>query len=567
MSNLDRFTTQPDWQEQYSAFALSTEKASNTGSSNLRKLSDGSYNSGDQSISRPLLEDQASMGSISKGTESETIVEGLEWYPEDDENSKALLVRDHLLPSTQTTTDALVPINSPPIIYLPDTQAVSNKGCGAEAEVEVEAEDKDEDIDIEDCRPDSEGADAASPKTAAERRAEHRKMKRFRLTHQQTRFLMSEFAKQAHPDAANRERLSREIPGLSPRQVQVWFQNRRAKIKRLTADDRERIVKMRAVPDEFDNVQALHSPYGAVHGIGASMQQSMSFVPTYSENLMRPMMMESIRSNSEVQMPITAQSASFDSVGVGFNPTSSFSTSDILSSASLKSPERYYRSHLSSPMSTRGPRSPGSFNRYQSHPQSTHPRRGVGPLQTSQRIDTMPRSKSDSVQSPLRLSMSWKEEAMDYAKYQNEHSPQLCEQLSIDQTGYLMGHGLNTHQYDPNSYSNKGNIGNSPTGIYPANSATLSEQVDLPSMSHIPQGSSAYTYGATFHNQYRGNSSLSIETSKAGSYGNTYTTGYLSTPTYMANQQKFLANNSSLSTVKTEQSAKSYEIQDSSVED
>lgn len=47
-----------------------------------------------------------------------------------------------------------------------------------------------------------------------------------RLTHHQTRFLMSEFAKQPHPDAAHRERLSREIPGLSPRQVQVWFQNR-----------------------------------------------------------------------------------------------------------------------------------------------------------------------------------------------------------------------------------------------------------------------------------------------------------------------------------------------------
>jgi hypothetical protein len=47
-----------------------------------------------------------------------------------------------------------------------------------------------------------------------------------RLTHNQTRFLMSEFTRQAHPDAAHRERLSREIPGLSPRQVQVWFQNR-----------------------------------------------------------------------------------------------------------------------------------------------------------------------------------------------------------------------------------------------------------------------------------------------------------------------------------------------------
>ncbi|OAA67666.1 Homeodomain-related protein [Cordyceps fumosorosea ARSEF 2679] len=110
----------------------------------------------------------------------------------------------------------------------------------------------------------AEGESEGMQQTAAERLASRRKMKRFRLTHQQTRFLMSEFAKQPHPDAAHRDRLSREIPGLSPRQVQVWFQNRRAKIKRLNADDRERVVQMRAVPENFDNVQALHSPYGAV---------------------------------------------------------------------------------------------------------------------------------------------------------------------------------------------------------------------------------------------------------------------------------------------------------------
>lgn len=51
-----------------------------------------------------------------------------------------------------------------------------------------------------------------------------------RLTHNQTRFLMNEFARQPHPDASHRERLSREIPGLSPRQVQVWFQNRCATV-------------------------------------------------------------------------------------------------------------------------------------------------------------------------------------------------------------------------------------------------------------------------------------------------------------------------------------------------
>ena len=80
--------------------------------------------------------------------------------------------------------------------------------------------------DKDDCGDDDCKDEDRPPMSAAEIRAAKRKMKRFRLTHNQTRFLMSEFARQAHPDAAHRERLAREIPGLSPRQVQVWFQNR-----------------------------------------------------------------------------------------------------------------------------------------------------------------------------------------------------------------------------------------------------------------------------------------------------------------------------------------------------
>lgn len=90
-------------------------------------------------------------------------------------------------------------------------------------------EDQDDDLILDDKDEDCDGDikdENRPPMSAAEIRAAKRKMKRFRLTHNQTRFLMSEFARQAHPDAAHRERLAREIPGLSPRQVQVWFQNR-----------------------------------------------------------------------------------------------------------------------------------------------------------------------------------------------------------------------------------------------------------------------------------------------------------------------------------------------------
>lgn len=110
----------------------------------------------------------------------------------------------------------------------------TNQGGRVNSPPEEEDDEFDEDDVID--------GDENSAQTPAERAAARRKMKRFRLvfvcaslrtstyhirlTHQQTRFLMSEFAKQPHPDAAHRERLSREIPGLSSRQVQVWFQNR-----------------------------------------------------------------------------------------------------------------------------------------------------------------------------------------------------------------------------------------------------------------------------------------------------------------------------------------------------
>ncbi|KAL1881888.1 hypothetical protein Daus18300_000942 [Diaporthe australafricana] len=306
--------------------------------------------------------------------------------------------------------------------------SVSSAGQGPELPVSqsghddqvTKQEDDDEVID-EDDMVDGDTEAALQQMTPAERTAARRKMKRFRLTHQQTRFLMSEFAKQPHPDAAHRERLSREIPGLSPRQVQVWFQNRRAKIKRLTADDRERMIKMRAVPDDFDNVQALHSPYGAVHGLGTPMASPVGFGPgPYPDHLMRgPLVVDVRRAEGAEHMSSSGLSPAFGSIA--FNSSASMSNPDLLTPMSQESSDRYdYSNHLT-PLSA-GPRTSNPFGRQGGMEtgmsvQSHHSRQQMRPLQPLQLRETLTRSRSDNLQSPLRSSMSWKGDSIDYSSY------------------------------------------------------------------------------------------------------------------------------------------------------
>ncbi|TLS30215.1 hypothetical protein PpBr36_02346 [Pyricularia pennisetigena] len=346
------------------------------------------------------------------------------------------------------------------------TRLGANEGQGVK-------EEEDDGLDDEDMldEGDEDGGDGSSqPQTAAERTAQRRKMKRFRLTHQQTRFLMSEFAKQPHPDAAHRERLSREIPGLSPRQVQVWFQNRRAKIKRLTADDRDRMIKMRAVPDDFDNVQALHSPYGAVHTLGTPISSPVDFSgSSYAEHMMRPLMVDVRRGDAaDDHLSPTGLSPAFGSIG--FNPSANMGNSDMLSPISSATGDRYgYPGQLSSPLSA-APRTSNPFNRQDASMQmhAHHQRQGIRSLQPLQLRETMSRSRSDSLQSPLRSSMSWKGDSIDYSTYHGPQSPHLPgRHSSIYQAGSdSIGTPSTMAGYDSSTYT--GSTVHSPTHMtYP----------------------------------------------------------------------------------------------------
>ncbi|KAH7188955.1 uncharacterized protein B0J16DRAFT_105027 [Fusarium flagelliforme] len=271
-------------------------------------------------------------------------------------------------------------------------------------------DEEDDDLDEED----SLDGDENSTQTPAERAAARRKMKRFRLTHQQTRFLMSEFAKQPHPDAAHRERLSREIPGLSSRQVQVWFQNRRAKIKRLNADDRDRMIKMRAVPEGFDNVQALHSPYGAVHGMNAPMHSPGQFnTQSYAQHMMRPLIVDARRNDAHEHSSPTSLTPGFG--GMTYSPAGSMTSSSLASPLSPAPSDRYpYGGHFSAPL-TGSPRTSHPFGQQHGlgNPIEIH-RSSPHPIPPPLLRDSLSRARSESSQSPLRPSMSWKGDVVEY---------------------------------------------------------------------------------------------------------------------------------------------------------
>lgn len=245
MSNLEPLTTQPDWRDSYSQYLPSAENV-------LSSPYEQSISSHpvDAPIThqlfapRPSLSHRHSLAQVQVENRHETFlnppiersdsappINGLRQEAFRASEPKNL---SHVDPSSKS---------SPPLGVKGESSGLQHENV-AQTETKEEEEEDDDDDEILDSE-ERGGTEGRPPQTEAERRAERRKMKRFRyvddsnsrpggqlliciarLTHQQTRFLMSEFAKQAHPDAAHRERLSREIPGLSPRQVQVWFQNR-----------------------------------------------------------------------------------------------------------------------------------------------------------------------------------------------------------------------------------------------------------------------------------------------------------------------------------------------------
>ncbi|TWU73744.1 hypothetical protein ED733_001548 [Metarhizium rileyi] len=370
--------------------------------------------------------------------------------------------------------------------------------------------------------------------TAAERLAARRKMKRFRLTHQQTRFLMSEFAKQPHPDAAHRERLSHEIPGLSPRQVQVWFQNRRAKIKRLRVDDRDRMVQMRAVPDDFDNVQALHSPYGAVNGLGTSVSTSGlgSTGSPYGNQGVKALLLDLRKPVGDSYMSPSGLSQSFG--GIDIDQSGPVAHSEIPTSSSSMYGDRYVVTGGSSAASTPGLgyRSSASFWNATANTMDvslSHHRSEMRDSQPLQRREWNSRHTPDTAQAPLSFYQSGATSASNSSDRQISYpgssagtsgdcEPQAyLDQSSLPSRGTVDSTGLEE--------SNQSRSGSPPA------STTAPLAIEF----NFKDPFRALSASAKFPDRSQGLPPLKADTSSLASYA----TGPLSAPLNLPRQQPF----------------------------
>ncbi|KAF2226285.1 hypothetical protein BDZ85DRAFT_48315 [Elsinoe ampelina] len=262
-----------------------------------------------------------------------------------------------------------------------------------------ESEDADDDDEISDEIDEGKEGGEDRPMTAAEIRQQKRKMKRFRLTHSQTRFLMSEFARQAHPDAAHRERLSREIPGLSPRQVQVWFQNRRAKLKRLSAEDRERMMRSRAIPESYGMGLPINQQYIPSPSTAGSTTPSIPQNPPMSRmGDMRPLSLDTLRRGTEHSY--TSPTSVTPGLGsLAFTPPQS--ASDVQSPISTTNEMGFGYGHRAI-MEQRRPLLPPSHSSAPSF--TSNYGSSIGRMPSYERLRT---SSGDSLGSPLRTSMSY----------------------------------------------------------------------------------------------------------------------------------------------------------------
>jgi hypothetical protein len=182
MSNFESLSTQPDWREQYSPFPLPGENGLLQPSFEQPASPEVSEDSRSQQQTgaRPPLGHRHSLGPLRQDPQPAPIIERPDSAPGDCGHQLNNTTRDDSLVSTESTALSLESLGSNPLSSVssaPAQQGALVNNEGGDIQVEIKDEEDDDELDDDEMLDAEEGA---VPQTAAERRAERRKMKRFR---------------------------------------------------------------------------------------------------------------------------------------------------------------------------------------------------------------------------------------------------------------------------------------------------------------------------------------------------------------------------------------------------
>jgi hypothetical protein len=189
-------------------------------------------------------------------------------------------------------------------------------------------------------------------------------------------------------------------------------------------------MRSRALPDDFDMAQALHSPFGNHHGLGTPLASPGSYAPSYSEsNMMRPLSIDTLRRGPlDNHISPTGISPAFG----GFTFTPPQSATDTLSpvSAHGDSPFGFNSAPLDS-----SPRTSNPFSMPVSAPQGYAAQHSIPRL--TLHADRIARSRAESLSSPLRSSMNYNNDHMHSA---DAHHPDGSRSYSSSMLPYGIGY-------------------------------------------------------------------------------------------------------------------------------
>ncbi len=183
MSNFEPLSTQPDWREQYAGYSLSGENGilqppfEQTTSSNVTD----NTREQDQSGSRPQLEHRHILGPLHQEGQPAAIIDRPGSAPGDCSHQVNNRTHDDSLVSPESTEISPGSLGSN--LLNSALSAQTQQGTLANSDTgnnEGHVKDEDDEFEDDDEMLEPEPEEGAARLTAAERRAERRKMKRFR---------------------------------------------------------------------------------------------------------------------------------------------------------------------------------------------------------------------------------------------------------------------------------------------------------------------------------------------------------------------------------------------------